>query len=197
MDSRIYITFGTPMDPFGNRVDFQGRSRDRKDREIDIRRYVCRNDVIVDDPQRDREYTRVLADSVLGEFSRCNRVQSTNVVAHAFYQLLRQHYSEGDVYRVLRIAHEHEGFPRPTLLQSVEQTLTSVRRLAKEDRIRLAPELHHGDANSVLIHALTVFGEYHRQAPIQAVGDRVRTDHPQLVYYYQNRLDGYALSESE
>jgi glycerol-3-phosphate O-acyltransferase len=193
MESPIYITFGSPMDPFGNRVDFQGRSRDRRDREIDIRGYVCRNDDVVNDPQRDREFTKGLAESVIQEFSRCNRVQSTNVVAYAFFKLMRQHNPGVDVYRLLRIAQDQPGYPRTDVLHALDEVLQELRELARSDRIRLAPDLEIGDASTTLQQALTVFGEYHHHKPIRARNDRVRTEHPQLVYYYQNRLDGYGL----
>ena len=193
MESPIYITFGSPMDPFGNRVDFQGRSRDGREREIDIRGYVSRDNVVVNDPQRDREFTKGLAESVVQEFSRCNRVQSTNVVAYAFFKLMRQHNPGLDVYRLLRITQDQPGYPRTQVLHVVDETLQAIRELARSDRIRLAPDLELGDASSTLQQALTAFGAYHRQHPIRAQGDRIRTEHPQLVYYYQNRLDGYGL----
>ena len=192
MDSRIYITFGTPLDPFGNRVDFQGQSRDACDRPVDIQHYVCRQGNVVEDEQRDREYTGVLGDAVVREFQRNNRVQSTNVVAQAMYELIQHRYPEADPYRQLRLALDTTGYTHQALLKQVDSVLSRVRTLEKDDQLRLAPKLLQSDGQSVLAKAVRLFGAYHTKMTIRQSGDRVFTDQPQLVLYYRNRLSGYA-----
>ena len=59
MDGSVVIRVGQPVDPFGNRVDAEGRSYDRRGREVDPSSYLrdAKGEVVID-PVRDAQYTR-------------------------------------------------------------------------------------------------------------------------------------------
>ena len=196
LNSRIFITFGAPLDVFGNRVDFQGRSLDPRGRPIDITRYVCRDGEVIDDPQRDREYTGELAASIVRSFERCNRPQATNLVAFAAFQLMKAERPDCDLYRLLNEGMGPVGFPRREMVSAVDSLLTEVRARCSDERLMIDPRLQEKGATEIVDHALRHFANYHHSRALRASGERIHVDDPQLVYYYHNRLTGYGLESA-
>ena len=191
LKSRIYITFGQPLDPFGNRVDFQGRSVDPRGRPIDIRGYISRDGELVDDLQRDREYTSELARSIVNSYECDNRLQSTHLVAFTVFHMMERTYPDYDLYRLLRDAASLSSFTEVQVLVTLERVLERVRRMAEKRKIRLDPRLDGRDAKAVLDHGLKYFGSYHYQPAVAREGKRIVMHDAELTYYYRNRADGY------
>ncbi|MEC8022686.1 MAG: 1-acyl-sn-glycerol-3-phosphate acyltransferase, partial [Myxococcota bacterium] len=195
LKSRIYITFGQPLDPFGNRVDFQGRSVDPRGRPIDIRGYICRDGELVDDLQRDREYTSELARSIVHSYECDNRLQSTHLVAFTVFHMMERTYPTYDLYRLLRDAASLSSFTEAQVLVTLERVLERVRRMAENRKIRLDPRLDGRDAKAVLDHGLKYFGSYHHQPAVAREGKRIVIHDAELTYYYRNRADGYDIEQ--
>ena len=195
LNSKIYITFGPPLDPFGNRVDFQGRSLDPRGRTVDITRYVSRDGVVIRDAQRDRQYTNELCRSIVTEYEDYNRLQSTHIAAFTAFRLLRAQSPETDLYRLLREGHGPVGIPRRDMMEALARVLTHVNQRVDDGRLRLDPRIQGQDAEGVLDHALRYFASYHTSRPVQLRGERIHVDDPQLCYYYHNRMTGYGFEE--
>ena len=193
LDSKIYITFGQPLDPFGNPVDFHGTSRDACGREIDIRRYVCQDNKVVADSQRDREYTRELEASLVKAYEKDNRIQSTHIAAFVAFRRLRDARPDADLYRLLREGTNLVALTLSDVIEGIDCLLHRVRTWRDAGQIRLAPELVEKDAAGVLEHALGHFRAYHRKRPLRRKGVRLFIDAPLLTLYYHNRLTGYGL----
>jgi len=58
--SKIYLSFAPPMDLFGNSVNQQGVSIDKRGEEIDIRGYFLSGGELRNDQQRNDEYVKLL-----------------------------------------------------------------------------------------------------------------------------------------
>ncbi|RME76711.1 MAG: hypothetical protein D6776_00820 [Planctomycetota bacterium] len=193
MDSRIYVTFGEPLDLFGNRVDADGRSHDLRGREIDTRRYVLRDGEPVHDPQRDAEYTRELGARVQEAWFRDNVLQATHLASFTLFELLRARKPEDDLYRLLRTPTELTRVPVGELLAAIDRVLAAARALRDESRLRIDPRLAQAKAPELLEEALRMFGTYHPHPVLQRVGDRVGSGDLNLLFYYHNRATGYDL----
>src|SRR3989338_8639080 len=87
-NSKSFVHYGKPLDPFGNQVDEEGQSMDRHGRYIDIQRYVMKAGNVIQDSNRDQNYTDALSHQILDAFHRNNRVLSTNLVAFALYEMI-------------------------------------------------------------------------------------------------------------
>ena len=193
LDGRIYLTFGAPLDPFGNRVDFQGRSLDPRGRPVDITRYVCKDGHVVEDEQRDHEYTSELSTAIVGSFSDNNRLQSTHLAAFTAFQLMRWREPDGDVYRVLREGSGPIGFGRDEVATALAGVLAAARQKVAAGRLKLDPRMDGLAAGDVLDQALAAFECYHTRRALRRESDRIHVDDAELVYYYHNRATGYGL----
>ena len=60
-------------------------------------------------------------------------------------------------------------------------------------RIRLADDLNNATADDIWADAARHFQTYHQDPVLTRRGDRVFVNSRALLFYYQNRLEGYGL----
>lgn len=200
LDLKIHIHFGKALDPFGNEVDSDGASRDPKGRPIAARGYFEVNGEVVEDPARDAEYTRELEHRILAEFAKHNVIHPTHVLAFACFELLRRAQPEFDLYRLISsidAGGPDQSLALPEVEDEVEALLEQLERCRDADQIRLSSFVTEAIANddvAVLLRAaLRSFGTYHPKPVVERRGVRLHVCDAKLLFYYRNRLDGYAL----
>ena len=199
LDSQISITFGAPLDVFGNRVNTEGQSMDARGRVIDARPYVCKGGKPVHDAQRDAQYTRELADEVCREYLRQNVVMPTHLLAWVLMQALKRRNPGLDLYRMLRTGGEVASFPMQEVHAGVERALRPLKERSPNGDVpwpRLAPVLQGDDVQAIVAEGLKYFGIYHTRPPARRRGDRVFHEDRNLLLYYGNRLRGYELERA-
>jgi glycerol-3-phosphate O-acyltransferase len=194
LDSKIYVTLGRGLDPFGNPVDDSGESLDPRGRRVDCSAYVRVGNSYACEPQRDAEYTRDLAQSMSETYSRDNVVQATHLTARAIFTLLRRQNPQADVLRLIRVGGtQEEGMALRDVYSETRRLLTAVRALAQKGLLRLSTLLTFGSAEDVVSDGLHHFNTYHRAPAAQRRGDRVLPRERGLLFFYHNRLEGYGL----
>jgi hypothetical protein len=85
-----------------------------------------------------------------------------------------------------------DGIPAEELCERVARALGVLHEKAQAGRLCLAPELGR-DPAQVVAAAERALALYHLPPPLERRGDRVHLGNRALVYYYRNRLAGYAL----
>lgn len=191
LDSKIFFTIGRGLDPFGNDVNDDGESVDPCGRVIDPKAYVTSDGRVVDDPQRDAEFTREVGARLAETYARDNLVQSTHVTAHVVFSLLRKKNRKQNLVRLLRSGTDEEGFDLRDVYTHTEILLKKLRQYADAKQIRLGPVVQRGQADEVIADGLRHFSIYHSTAAVTREGVRVKANSPSLLFYYQNRLEGY------
>lgn len=191
--ANIYVTIAPAMDPFGNLVDAQGVSHDKRGRPVDIDRYVMVDGKIAHDAQRDSVYTRELSQEILHAFHRYNVAMCTHVVAFVVHQMLVKHNQEMDIYRLLRTGGKEENLPLRNICETVAKVLQELQKLAEKQQIRLDPQLAGKQPEAVVDEAMALFAAYHTKPILFRRGDRIYPNDHSLLYYYHNRLQNYGL----
>ena len=193
--SDISVTIGRAMDAVGNYIDQQGNSIDLKNRAINPSDYFKSFGSITKDPQRDMEYTNMLADRITGEFHRINRVFSSHLVAFVGFRMLRKSYAKLDIFDFLRIPPEEMSLSYQEFLQQFELIREKVFELKSHGALQTALHLE-GPVEEVITHGLDNVGLYHAKRPLikDKTGSIVSQDLFTL-YYYHNRMHGYDLEQ--
>jgi glycerol-3-phosphate O-acyltransferase len=194
LDSRIRVVMGRPLDVFGNEVDDEGQSLDARGRRVERRRYVMREGEPVLDQQRDEEYTRELAGSIVRAFQRRTVLQTTNVVCRVVFDWLRSRGRDMDLYKLLRTGGQEESLPLPQHYQRLSHALKRLQDLEAAGSVTLSPALRSADPVQITSHALKLLGSYHRRPALQRRGDRLFHLERSLLLYYQNRTAAWSLS---
>lgn len=197
LDSKIHFVVGRAFDPFGNPVDDEGNSLDPRGRVIDPSRYVLKEGEPAIVPQRDAEYTRELGDRLVEAYAKDNLIQATHVAARAIFSTLRRQNPEVELVRLLRLGAPHEDMALRDVYEETARLLDELRGLYRRGGIRLGPVVLSGSAEDVVTDGLRHFAIYHTTPAAQRRGDRIfPTDRP-LLFYYQNRLEGYRLERDQ
>ncbi len=182
----VVVRFGTPLDPFGNEVDAEGRSH-AHDRVVDAASYLDRGGAPGPDAARDAEYTRLCGEAISRAFRRDVRFLPTHLVACALWERMCTAARERDVYRVLRLAR-----PTPVALTTLAEDVDRLR-----DRLRAAPGQAHGlpdstwddkDGVSVVEAAMRSFAAFHPRPPAVMKDGAAQPLQLQALYYYRNRM---------
>lgn len=191
LNSSIHIVIGQPLDPFGNRVDMEGKSFDQRGRSIDIARYVMNDGEVTFDPQRDQEYTNELSGKVVEQFSKYNMIMTTHLVAFACFKLLQRKNAKLDLFRLLHTGGYIDQLQYSEVCQEVDRVMTQLRSLREREEVQLEPNLLRSTTEEIIESALRFFKSYHQVPVLQRQGTRITPGDLNLLYYYHNRLMGY------
>jgi glycerol-3-phosphate O-acyltransferase len=193
--SEIVMRFGQAYDLFGNPVDEEGKSIDKRGCPVDIKRYFMTGGSLHEDLQRDKRYVKELGQVIAQRYRVENEVISSHVVAFAAFKCFERSYKELDFYALLRLPREDRELRRADLCEAIERILEKLQELRRQRKIHLSPICDEG-AEKVYRHGIEHLGVYHSKRPLIEINDdQVASESLNLLYYYHNRLSGYGLEE--
>ncbi len=191
--SDITLSIGRPMDVLGNFVDQEGNSLSRHGKQLDIQQYFMTSGVLTEDRQREEEYTRLLADTLVERYHAENVVLASHLVPFAVFRTLAVHHPKLDLFGLLRLPADETVFPVQTIERAVDALKTQLFRMEQEGRLCLAPEISL-PADELVRLGVSKLGVFHSRKPLRfnKNGSIVSSDF-KVLYYYHNRLAHYGL----
>lgn len=190
--SEIIMSFGQPIDIFGNKIDNDGRSI-KEGRPIDISDYFKSDDRLTKDVQRNRVYSRYLAEELLSSYKRENVVLTSHIAAFTVYQMFEKQYPKLDLFALLALPEEYLTIRIEEVYEQVNNVLMQLRVLNDGGHVKLSEEVRTSTSAQVLADAVKQINPYHFYAPIKIEDGYVRSENIKLLYFYSNRLFGYKL----
>ena len=186
------LRYGRAIDPFGNLVDDQGRSRAPDGRIIDPVSYVSRRGEPTLDRARDAAYTRELGQQIVAHYRRESVIMTTQLVAHLLFRKLVIETPGVDLFgRVRRrgeITWDHAEFVRSYL-----EARDRLRALASAGEVHLNTYLDTDSAERAYERASSAWDGYHTRTVARLDGQgQIVLEDPALLLYYQNRLVPFA-----
>lgn len=193
MDGAVVIRFSQPLDPFGNRVDAEGRSYDLRGREVDPSSYVrdVRGEVVVDHA-RDAQYARELGEEICRAYARDTVIMATHLVAAAAFARLRRQAPGADLFMVLR-QRDSVVVPRDDLAAEVVALRDRLRALEEQGCVVLGQDVRRGTGGDIIERALRAFSGYHEAPVLASRADGIALCDTNLLFYYQNRLAAHGV----
>lgn len=194
--SNITMSFGEPMDCFGNFVNEAGESMDQRGRAIDIRDYFMLEGKLTANNQRESEYTKNLGIRIVERYKAENIILSSHLVSYVAFQLLKEANSSLDIYSLLSLPEEEYFFSRSSFVDQARIVTDFLKIKASEGRLKL-PEIFEQDTLTLVLDGIEQIGTFHSNRPITVHknGDFYSQDF-RLLYFYNNRLESYSY-ESE
>ncbi len=194
--SDITLSFGKPMDVLGNFVNEEGESLDKHGNVIDIKDYFKSDGVIVEDLQREREYTKILADRIVERYHKDNIVLSSHLVAFAGFHLLKKEHPNLDLFALLRLPPEDYSFKKDKMHEILEKLRDRLMVLEEKGKVQLSPAIYF-DNDQLLIDGIEKLGSFHGSQPltIDKNYQLIVSQNFKILYFYHNRLTGYGLEK--
>jgi glycerol-3-phosphate O-acyltransferase len=185
-EGSVIVRFGRPLDPFGNEITDDGESIDRAGRVVDPATFVRGAEgEVVDDDQRDAEYTRTLGRRLAEIYPKLTVFHSTHLLARSLYDAISRAAGTRDVYRLLRASPQ-------ALSVDLSQVVAGIERL----RARLRQEPNYGSehpnyvdqsSEEKLEDAVKGLSTYHTRPIVERGADYLNVRDVKLLYYYHNR----------
>ena len=193
--AEISVTIGHAMDLFGNYVNDDGESIGKLGKVIDPRQYFMKNNQIVEDKQRDEEYTRLLSQRIVEEFHKYNEVLPSILIAFVSFTLLRGKFKDLDLYEFLRLTDDDLELDYDEFTTHVAKAVEALKEMERKEELLLAPAFEKSIDELVAV-GIKNLGMYHSKRPmiLNKEGNIIIQD-LNLLYYYHNRLVGYNLQE--
>ncbi|HEX5626306.1 MAG TPA: 1-acyl-sn-glycerol-3-phosphate acyltransferase, partial [Saprospiraceae bacterium] len=196
MGSSITLTYGAPMDVFGNRLGSNGESYDHHGKQIQISDYFKTDGQLAADSQREMIYTRELGDQIGKAYQNYNYILPAHLVAYAAFKLLSRMHPQMDIYSVVQIPEEDFVFPRKGFEMLCGQIRTLLFERAERGELIYPAELE-GELSSVIRKGIQTLGVFHIQRilMIDEFGRLLSEDFLGLLYY-SNKMINLELDEA-
>lgn len=191
--SDISVSIGKGMDIMGNYVDNDGNSLDQSGNVIDVKDYFLSEGKITEDPQREQQYTRILANRIVEEFHINNCVFASHLVSFLAFEMIKQMNNKLDLFEILRLPEEDIIVPYDLFKRNFKRLRKRIYKMNDKGKIKYAEHLS-GKIDFVIDFGIKNVGIYHTNKPLgKNKSGNVITHDLNKLYYYHNRLEGYDL----
>lgn len=192
--SSLSVSFGDVMDVLGNKVDENGESYNHLGQKIKVKNYFVTDGKLLDDEQRDGEYTRLLGEKIVENYYRYNVVLTSHLVCFTVFELLRKKYKDVELFSLLRTPSEDIALPYAEVVEGLNKVKEKLKLMYDAGEVLISPELRW-NADKIIEHGMRNINLYHTASPLTHEDDKIGTEDLKLLYYYHNRLDGYGLEK--
>jgi len=187
-NSEIHLSFGTPMDVLGNRVDLNGNSINNRGKNVSIEKYFSDGTKPNEDIQRESVYTRILADKIVAEFKCQNVVLSSHLLAFTFFKLIEKSNPELDIFKILRIPVKEIQITKSELINAISEYQEKLKVCFDNKQTQLSLSVK-SSAEDCLLDGLNHLGVYHGSKVVKVNNKHsFGTEDLKLLYYYHNKL---------
>ncbi len=191
--SEILLTFGKPLDVLGNLVNGQGDSFDQYGNPINIEEYFIVDGQVKTDFQREREFTKVLGNSIIERFHADNVVLCSHAIAFTVFNLLKMQNQNLDIFGLLRLPSEDYTFSMEMVESAMAELQRELQALEKEGKVNLSEEIHW-PTKDLVEEGIKFLGVFHANRPLKInKKGHIESEDFYLLYYYHNRLNHYGL----
>ncbi len=190
--SEMVMSFGQPIDIFGHKIDKNGKSI-KDGRTIDISNYFRSGDELTKDVQRNRVYSRYLAEAVVDSYMRENVVLTSHIAAFVVYQMFEKQYPNLDIFALLALPEDYLDLPIDKVCAQIKKVQDQLEVLRSAGQVKLSEEVETYTPEELLSDATEHINSYHFHQPIKVKNGAVQSENLKLLYFYHNRLYGYKL----
>ena len=158
----IYLTFGKPMDVFGNSMDDNGVSYNHKNQQVSLMDYYMSQGQLVKDDQREMIYTRELGENIAEAFKKYHYVLPAHLVAHAAFVLLSKMNPQHDIYSIVQLPEEDYYLPENAMISLCTQFQHLIFQKAEAGKL-IYPAQLEGNVGDVMAKGIEQLGIFHIQ----------------------------------
>lgn len=186
--SEFILSFGKPMDVFGNSVDSNGKSFDYSNKLVNIEDYYKREGKLIEDNQRDMVYTKMLANKVADSYLKYNVVMSSHLIAYAAFECFKNKSNVEEIFDLMKNSEKNSYIDFRQLYEKVEELVVLLKEKANNNEILLSEDfsLSLTDLIKLGMEKLGVF--HYEKVLFTDKKNHVKTKDFGILYYYANRL---------
>lgn len=192
--SAVYLTFGKPMDVFGNYIDHAGNSFNHKGVKVQLTDYFTSNGKIIKDDQREMIYTRELGDRISDAYKTYNYILPAHLVAYAAFQILCRQNPQHDIYSIVQLQEEEYSFSK-NAVESLCRQLRELLCLKAENNEIIYPKELEGNISDIVNIGIQRLGVFHINKVLKWDDyGRIMSEDFSTLLFYSNKLSNLELA---
>jgi glycerol-3-phosphate O-acyltransferase len=188
----LIVTFGAPMDVIGHLVNQKGESLGPQGQIFDIKGYFEIENKIVDDEQRNFEYTKILGDKIVSSYYKNNTLLSSNVVAFTLFELIQQKHRNLSIYELFLLPIEDRMIEKSRFNEKLNRLREGIRNEVNNGNVKATHRILNEDIDTIIKHAIDNINIFSSKKIIFIDSDRnLNSEDLKCLFFYHNRLKGY------
>ncbi len=194
----IYMTFGQPMDPFGNTVNSEGVAVDKHGIPINVTDIIKDSEGnIIDDEHFKRELTLKLAHKISDDFYKINIILPTQIYLYSIITFLKKKYPDLPEDELLKIKPEENAINEEDLKKEINEIINLVREKAGSEGLKINYLVRRGDAEKIFKYGTRIYTSGYSSKPVTKKGNTIIPSKLATIMYYSSRLRCYFEKQDE
>ena len=180
--NRISVSFGKPMDVFGNSVNKKGS--------------ISKNNKIIftNDYSKKAEILNTLSNKIVQEHKSGTQIFSSMLIAFLSFEIIINKYKKLELYNILKLPNKDLEIEVIYFKKFYNKAIEIIRKLESNNKIKLSDEISYPIDEQIKIGCKNL-GLYHPIKPVQLKNNIIKIKNIKMLYYYHNRLVGFNLEK--
>jgi len=185
---KAYISFGEPIDVFGNTLNTKGISLDLYGKEVDINSNFGKTREFSNYSNFEKSVTKQLTQSIIGNFYAGNIILSCHTISYAVLYLIQRKHSLSSLEEVAKLEIS-EYLNKEDICKVLSTIQNQIVALNKKKKISVSPILLKS-VEELFLDGVDCL--YYAIKEIEVKNEtKFFCEDLQILYYYSNRLSGY------
>ncbi len=172
----IAVSFGYPMDVFGNRVNNNGIP-------------INKNNLSFEENNK-KEILNHLSEKIIEELKSNTVVYPSILIAFIAFEIIRKKFKNLDVENLISLPEDELILDSDFFKEKYLSAFQFINKLKNQKLIKHSKELNLS-VESQITNGCKNLGLYHAIKPIRIVKNQLIIKNMKMLYYYRNRLEGY------
>ncbi len=186
-ESKVYLTFGNPLDVFGNKVTSEGVSINHLGNSIELKDYFVREGSFIHDAQRESIYTKELAEAIVNQYKKYNYILPCHLVAYCSFSLFKKNNHSQDEVSLVQMPEEEFDIPISDFLEHLKSIKAVLEELAAQNKVALSPDLDQ-DLEDIIRNGIKTLGIFHNRKVLYIEDGILKSEDLALLLFYHNKL---------
>jgi glycerol-3-phosphate O-acyltransferase len=189
------MSFGDPLDVFGNKVDAEGISYDKFNHVVEMKDYFTFEGELSSNSQREGVYAKILGETVVDSYKKFNVILSSNVVAFVAFHLIYEEYKETGLLHLVNQRNFSFVLEYSKFEEKVDLLVKHILTLSGQGTVTISDESWN-DVAILIQEGFSKLGIYHAVDILKKEkSGQIKCQDIRLLYFYHNRLINYGFEE--
>jgi len=188
----IYVTFGNPIDPFGNNVNYEGISVDKYGIPINVSDMIKdENGNFIDDHHIEKGFTKLLGEKISEDFYKTNIILPSQVFLFSIVKYIKEEHPNIKDEELVRLLPADNTIKEADLKEEIYETIRMIKDKALKEGFKLHPWVDREDVERIYRYGIKIYTSGYAGAPIIKKGDNIIPKKIATILYYSSRVRCY------
>tara|TARA_B100001250_G_scaffold323142_1_gene286526 strand:- start:595 stop:1131 length:537 start_codon:yes stop_codon:yes gene_type:complete len=174
------VSFGSPLDIYGNTVDNEGKP-------------INRNNLSIEKNNK-TEILNNLSEKIIDELMVGTVVFSSLILSFTSFEIIRNKFKKMDIQSIMELPEDELTLNINYYKTKYKRVLESIKKLSVKKKIKISDELLLSIDDQIEIGCKNL-GLYHAIRPLELKKDKIIIKNIKMLFYYRNRLDGFGIEK--